>query len=153
MDPLAFSRYRWMGVCSDYTEKFPCTCSIIPLIGNLVTKLYKLFVDLILANDICFTPYDEHRHTRLLEVICWYLDGRIMDLYICTHIYLSEYCDSSGILKVYLVAPHWMLLPLSSIEMMTRYVWSTMRIWYYSMYVGCQFLIHGVRHRLHPMVL
>lgn len=37
--------------------------SIIHYVGNSATESYRLFIDRILTNDICFTPYDEHHQT------------------------------------------------------------------------------------------
>lgn len=57
------------------------------------------------------------------------LDGWLVCLNICIHMYLSGYCGSSGILMVFLGIPHLLFLPLSYAEMLMGYLWSTVHIW------------------------
>lgn len=72
------------------------------------------------------------------------MNSWLMGLKLFTRIYLSEYCGSSGIYRVYPRTSQLLLLPLSSAWMLVQYFHITIIIWCHRMYIVCHLLVYGV---------
>ncbi|CAL5200176.1 unnamed protein product [Lathyrus oleraceus] len=67
-----FPRISGWASVPDYTEDMPCVTAFIPLRGNQTTKSYKFYLDHLVAKDMYFNSYVDHRETRSFDKIVLY---------------------------------------------------------------------------------
>ncbi|GAU17210.1 hypothetical protein TSUD_178400 [Trifolium subterraneum] len=84
-----FKRFGAGLVSEKYSHRNPICAKYLPLKGYKYPDEHRTTLDRMEVDEITFRPYEDHRHIRLFEDICWY-NGWIMcgSVMICP--YLSE---------------------------------------------------------------